>query len=197
MHVIKIVSSSVVILLITVLFAGAVTVPAAAQSGTMHPYDAPSGLIGTTLVVVNYPTQAPPRGDFAIWGDLFNATSGTPVANPTIQLQNSTDNATWHNVSLAIGDSYGDYLLYINESVAGTYYYRTVYAGNDTYASATSNVISELVPANGTTLTGAIYPGSSPEQNYTINGTLYGSGSQIAGATIQLQNSTDGIRGTT
>ena len=179
MRVKKIIPFSVVILLITVSFAGL----AAAQSGpTPTQLSAATNL---TKVAINTP--------FTINGTL-NDTNGFPVATATIQLQNSTDNTTWNNVTTNVTDANGGYQFSNSESAAGTYYYRTAYAGYSSYfGNATSPVLQVQVNKIPTQLSAAAnLPSVAINQSFAINGTLNTTaGTPIAGATIQLQNSTD------
>jgi 5-hydroxyisourate hydrolase-like protein (transthyretin family) len=188
MHVNKIVPFSVVILLITVSFAGIAAAAAPSEVGA----------IGTQLTATATPTTAPVNTNFAISGTL-SVTGGTGIPGATIQLQNSTDNATWTNVTTAatnVTDANGNYQLSNNESVAGTYYYRTSYASyGQYYANATSNVVSVTVTNVTTQLTAVATPTTAPlnTAQFTINGTFSNatSSAAIPGATITLQSSTD------
>ena len=144
MHVNKIVSSSVVILLITVLFAGAVTVPAAAQ---------PIGTIGTNLTV-SFSTAYANGQNFTIIGTL-NDTNGNPIAGATIQLQQNVS-GTWTDLSGKTNttQSDGSYAISTGEqAVASSYEYRTTFAGNATYASATSNAVGIVTAPTTSTST--------------------------------------------
>jgi 5-hydroxyisourate hydrolase-like protein (transthyretin family) len=188
MRVNKIVPFSVVILLITVSFAGIAAAAAPSEVGA----------IGTQLTATATPTTAPVNTNFAISGTL-SVTGGTGIPGATIQLQNSTDNATWTNVTTAatnVTDANGNYQLSNNESVAGTYYYRTSYASyGQYYANATSNVVSVTVTNVTTQLTAVATPTTAPlnTAQFTINGTFSNatSSAAIPGATITLQSSTD------
>ena len=52
-------------------------------------------------------------------------------------------------------DANGSYQFINNESAAGTYYYRTAYDGNDSYANATSNTVNVAVSRVPITVVGA------------------------------------------
>jgi outer membrane protein assembly factor BamB len=129
---------------------------------------------------------------FTVNGTL-NTTDGTPIAGATIQLQKNVS-GTWTNVATNVTNETGGYAFSQNEIAVGVYYYRTTYAGNDTYANATSNVVSVLRPVILTQLSAAANLTSVVvNQNFTINGTLNTTGgTPIAGATIQLQKNVSG-----
>jgi hypothetical protein len=84
--------------------------------------------------------------NFIINGTLRTDTTG--IAGANIALQRSVDNATWNNVTTTASDATGNYQFSKNESAAGTYYYRTAYDGNATYANATSSSVSVNVAAS-------------------------------------------------
>jgi hypothetical protein len=91
-----------------------------------------SATISTTTAYVNQ--------NFAINGTLSVGFTG--VDSQTITLQRSTNIATWNNVTTNVTDATGGYQFSQNESVAGTYYYRTAYAVNATDTNATSNLVN-------------------------------------------------------
>ena len=130
--------------------------------------------------------------NYTINGTLRTDTAG--IAGANITLQRSVDNATWNNVTTTATDATGNYQISHNESVANTYYCRTAYDGNATYAKATSNVVSVTVknPANVATLTATASPATATvNHNFRINGTLSASTGGIGNANITLQRSTD------
>jgi 5-hydroxyisourate hydrolase-like protein (transthyretin family) len=186
MRISKIVPFSVVILLITVSFAGV----AAASPAIV-------GSVPTQLTAAANVTSVPAKTTFTIYGTL-NTTGGTGISGALIQLQNSTDNNTWNNVTNATTDPNGNYTLSNNESALGTYYYRTTYAGySNYYGSATSNVVSvAVIPATPKTtqLSAAATPASvgitSP---FTIRGTLSDAPKGVANAKITLQQNISGV----
>ncbi len=188
MRVNQIIPFSVVILLITVSFAGIAAAAAPSEVGA----------IGTQLNATASVTTAPVNTNFTINGTL-SVTGGTGIPVATIQLQNSTDNTTWTNVTTVatnVTDSNGNYHFSNNESVAGTYYYRTTYASyGQYYANATSNVVSVTVTNVTTQLTAVATPTTAPVNTaqFTISGTFSNatSSAAIPGATITLQSSTD------
>jgi 5-hydroxyisourate hydrolase-like protein (transthyretin family) len=181
MRVNKIVPFSVVILLITVSFAGV-----AAVSAQPTP---------TQLSVAANVTTVPANTPFTINGTL-NATGGPGIANAPIQLQNSTDNATWNNVTPTTAtDANGNYSFSNSESANGTYYYRTTFAGiAPTYGNATSPTVIVTVTKIATQLTVAAPTSVTAGTSFTINGKLTNttSGTPIAGATITLQKNGSG-----
>jgi hypothetical protein len=136
-------------------------------------------------------TTASVNQNFTINGTL-NATGGAPVAGATITLQNSTNNATWNNVTTTATDANGSYQFSNNESAAGIYYYRSTYAGNATYANATSNVVNVTVSKTLTTALNAAAPATAnATQNFTVSGNLTSGGQPLAGQSVTLQRSTD------
>jgi len=98
-------------------------------------------------------------GTLSVSGTLSAGTTG--IAGATITLQNSTDDATWYNVTTMATNATGNYQFSTNESAANTYYYRTTYAGNATYPNATSNTVSVTVtvvtPASSPAVTDSLY----------------------------------------
>ena len=187
----KIVPFSVVILLITVSFAG---VASAVQLGTPTPTQLSAaattyyGIYITGSVAVGMP--------FTINGTLTDA-NGNPIAGATIQLQNSTDNVNWNNVTTATTNANGAYQLGNNESAVNTYYYRTTYAGSTTYTNATSNVVSVTVTKIPTTLTAtASAKIVAVNQQFTVSGTLKTQGTPstaLVSQPVYLEGSYDNI----
>ena len=103
--------------------------------------------VSTTTVYVNQ--------NFTINGTL-NTTLG-PVAGATIQCQKNVS-GTWTNVTGKTNTtaSNGAYRISTSEPTAGTYQYRTIYAGKATgvtlYKNATSNVVSVTVVSKASVL---------------------------------------------
>jgi hypothetical protein len=101
----------------------------------------------TQRTATNLTATAPPTAsanqNFTINGTLSTDTTGIVDAN--ITLQRSVDNATWTTLTTSTTNGTAWYAFSRNESAAGTYYYRTGYAGNSTYANATSNVVKVTV----------------------------------------------------
>ncbi len=96
--------------------------------------------------------------NFIINGSLRTDTTG--IAGANITLQRSVDNVTWNNVTTTATYATGNYQFSKNESAAGTYYYRTAYDGNATYANATSNVVNvqiKITPASSPAVTDGLY----------------------------------------
>ena len=120
-------------------------------------YPAISALSATISAATVYADQ-----NFTISGTLSASdtlSAGTTgIAAATITLQNSTNDATWNNVTTTATNATGAYQFSNNESAPNTYDYRTTYAGNATYLSATSNVVS----VNITTPPPTVTPASSP-----------------------------------
>ena len=101
----------------------------------------------TQRTATNLTATAPPTAsanqNFTINGTPSTDTTGIVDAN--ITLQRSVDNATWTTLTTSTTNGTAWYAFSRNESAAGTYYYRTGYAGNSTYANATSNVVKVTV----------------------------------------------------
>ena len=76
-----------------------------------------------------------------------------------------------------------------------TYYYRTAYAGNDTYANAMSGSVSVGVGGVPTQLNATAAPTTVViNQQFTVSGTLNTTGNApVAGATVQLQENVGGV----
>jgi hypothetical protein len=136
----KIVSFSVVMLLVTVSLAGvAATLPsqvAAQQPGIML-----SAAANLASVAINEP--------FTINGTLIAPGCGTfvtPIAGASIQLQQNVS-GTWQNVTGATNttNATGAYGISTSEPAVGTYHYQTIFAGLPFYANATSNVVTVTV----------------------------------------------------
>ena len=124
-----------------------------------------------TTLTISAPSTASVNHNFTINGTLSAGTTG--IGSRTITLQRSTNNATYTNVTMNVTDANGNYQFSTNESVAGTYYYRTAYAGNASYNNATSNVVNVTVSGGGwgawTSLGGQLALGSSPAAS-VLNG---------------------------
>jgi large repetitive protein len=160
----------------------------------------------TNLTAVAAPTTVPYSTPFTISGTLSNATSPyTGITGATIQLQSSTDNVTFTNVPGAtnVTGATGGYTFSQSEPTAGTYYYRTTYAGDAFYNGTTSNVVNVTVTTIGTTLNATVNGATStsvlPSVPFTINGTLTENttGAPIQNQLITLQSSTDNATWTT
>jgi 5-hydroxyisourate hydrolase-like protein (transthyretin family) len=150
-------------------------------------------VIRPTTLTLSAPSTASINQNFTING-MLNATAGTPVAGAIIQLQKNVS-GTWTNVMTNVTDSTGGYQFSQNESANGTYYYRTAYDGNDTYANATSNTVNVTVFSVSrlpTTLSATISSKFvAVNKQFSINGTLSAGTTSLAGATITLQRSTN------
>ena len=179
MRVNKIVPFSVVILLITVSFAGVAAVSAQSTQTQL------SAAANVTTVAANAP--------FTINGTL-NTTLGPIGPGAIITLQNSTNNSTWNNVTPTTAtDANGNYSFSNSESVNGSYYYRTTYAGSGTtYANATSPVVNVTVTKIATQLSVAAPASASAGTSFAINGTLNTTLGPSSGATITLQKNVSG-----
>jgi hypothetical protein len=187
MRINKIILFPIVILLVTVSFAGV----AAAQPSVV-------GQTPTQLTAVANVTTVTINEPFTINGTL--SATGAPVGpSATITLQNSTNNSTWNNVTPTTAtDANGKYTFSNSESAPGTYYYRTTYAGYGTpsgYGNATSAVVTVNVITIGTQLTAATNLTTvAANTPFTINGTLTNATSVtgIPSAPIQLQKNVSG-----
>jgi 5-hydroxyisourate hydrolase-like protein (transthyretin family) len=156
----------------------------------------------SVVVTIQQPTQLTAAANqstvaigqtFTIYGSLTNA-SGAPVSGETIQLQKYA-NGAWTDVSGVTGTTStgGSYSISVNEGAAGSYAYRTNYAGHATYAGSysTSVVVNVKPPAH---LTAAANPTTfAIGQTFTIYGSLTNTnGAPMSGETIQLQKYANG-----
>jgi 5-hydroxyisourate hydrolase-like protein (transthyretin family) len=151
--------------------------------------------IGTTLnATVNGATSTSvlPRVPFTINGTLTENTTGAPIQNQIITLQNSTDNVTWTNVNTTTTNAAGFYQFSNNESVAGLYYYRTTYAGNTVYSNAVSLVVTAQVGYSTTLNATANLTYAMVNAPFTINGTLNDTSGGIPDVTIALKQNESG-----
>jgi len=98
------------------------------------------------------PTTATVNQNFTINGTLSVGTGGHRPVKPSPS-RNSTDNATWNNVTTTVTDANGNTSSVTMSRLPNTYYYRTAYNGNATYTNATSNVVSVNVTAAPSPLT--------------------------------------------
>jgi outer membrane protein assembly factor BamB len=148
------------------------------------------GKTAATLTATASPTVTFVNQNFTVNGTL-NDPNGNAIAGATITLQKNVS-GTWNNVTTTVTAANGSYQFSNNESAANTYYYRTAYNGNATYANTTSTTVSVTVSPLATTLNAAVSTTSAnATQNFTVNGTLRAGSAAIPGATITLQRSTD------
>jgi len=110
-----------------------------AYVANIHAFESSSSII---LTASASPTKVTLNQNFTISGTLTNGTPSSGIAGATITLQNSTDDATWNNVTTTVTGATGNYQFSNNESAPNNYYYRTAFDGNATYASATSNIVN-------------------------------------------------------
>jgi hypothetical protein len=104
-------------------------------------------------LTVTAPLAVVVNQNFTVSGTL--SAGMADIAHATITLQRSTNNATWTNVTTTVTNANGNYQFSKNESAVGTYFYRTTYAGNDTYGNATSNAVNVTVSMVPITVAGA------------------------------------------
>ena len=95
-------------------------------NGVLYLGEVAIGNASTSLTAAASPTVVAVNSYFAIAGKLGNP----GIAGATITMQRSTNNATWNNVTTTTTSAAGMYQFSNNESIAGTYYYRTAYDGN-------------------------------------------------------------------
>jgi hypothetical protein len=122
-------------------------------AGTITYANATSNVVKVTVTTTKTPTTltasinmttASTNQNFTIKGRLTQ--SGVGLNYQAITLERSTDNKTFTPIATTgpnQGSSY--YNFSRNETTAGTYYYRTTYAGTATYTNATSNVVKVTV----------------------------------------------------
>jgi len=131
---------------------------------------------------------------FTINGTLRDSNGG--IAGATITLQESrteTNPRQYQNVDVVVTNANGEYSFSVTELTAGMYVYRTTYAGNTTYAPATSNDWPVQVNVLTTKLTAVasnttVWAGDP----IYISGTLRDSNGGMARAIITLQVSLHG-----
>ena len=111
--------------------------PANSYVANIHAFESSSS---PSLTATASPTTVKLSQSFTISGTLSAGT--TRIAGAKITLQNSTDDATWNNVTTTATDATGNYQFSNTESATNIYYYRTAYDGNATYDNATSNVVN-------------------------------------------------------
>ena len=154
----------------------------------------------TQLTIAANPSTVALGQTFTIYGSL-TTTNASPMTGETIQLQKYI-NSTWTDV-IGVTDTTstgGSYSFSTSEGTAGSYEYRTNYAGNITYAGNYSipvvvNVKSptQLTPTH---LTAFANPSTVDSGWYfNINGALNNptDGDPITGAVIQLQKNLSGM----
>ena len=127
----------------------------------------------TTLTAAVSTATAYVNQHFTINGTLTHM-NGTPIANATITLQKKVS-GTWTNVvgGTNTTTSNGVYSISTSEAAAGTFQYRTTYAGNATYANATSSSVS--VTVNGIpTPTPTPTPSPTPTVTPTVKPSPFG-----------------------
>src|SRR5665811_1244423 len=113
----------------------------------------------TTITAASTSTPAVNQ-PFTLNGTL--KAGSTSIAGATIQLQKNIS-GTWTNVAGKTNTTQpdGTYNITTSEPTAVTYQYRTTYAGNATYANATSSVVTVTV---GTVNTGITFTSPSGPQ---------------------------------
>jgi outer membrane protein assembly factor BamB len=101
--------------------------------------------LATILSATANPKTVAVNNLFAINGTLTTRT-GAPISGATIQLQKNVS-GTWTKLTGKTNTTTatGTYRISTSESSPSTYQYRATYAGNITYANATSNVVSVKV----------------------------------------------------
>jgi hypothetical protein len=119
-----------------------------------------------TTLTISAPSTASVNHNFTINGTLSAGTTG--IGSRTITLQRSTNNAPFANNTTNVS---GGYQFSKNETTAGTYDYRTAYAGNATLTNATSNVVKVIVKIP-TALTAAAPANATVSANFTVTGKL-------------------------
>jgi outer membrane protein assembly factor BamB len=126
-------------------------------SSTAPAPPSPVSPIVTTLTI-SAPSSAYVNQPITITGTLTNS-YGIGVSAQTIQLQDSTDDATWNNVTTAVTDTGGNYTFSHVESAATVYYYQTIYTGSAAYADSTSPsvAVSFSVPPLSTLAPTAVF----------------------------------------
>lgn len=108
--------------------------------------------IPTQLAATANPTKVVGTQPFTVSGTL-STTNHVPVSGVTVQLQKIVS-GTWANVTAKTNTTTatGAYRISTSERAAGTYQYRTTYAGNDTYVGANSTSVSVKVVSKASAL---------------------------------------------
>ena len=105
----------------------------------------------TTSLTISAPSTATTNTAYNITGVLTDTTTSSPVASASIQLQKNVS-SVWTNVdTAATTNSGGTYSITDTETAAGTYQFRTTYAGVSSKAPATSSTASVVVSVPDTT----------------------------------------------
>lgn len=128
-------------------------------------------------------------------GKLTRTDTGEGLANQTVTLQKLVG-ATWTDVGTGLTGLDGTYLIQYTMSEAGTFNFRTIFAGTETFDSAISSTLTITVNKIPTSLT------LTPDKLKTVVdeivnflGELINSntGAGIAGQTIELQQLIEGV----
>jgi C1A family cysteine protease len=131
-----------------------------------------------TTLTASAPTTAYVATNFFVKGHL--SASGAALPSALVTLKRSTDLAAWSVVASMKTNSAGGYEFRRSEATSGQYFYQSVYDGNATYSSATSNVVKvnvnrQPVPTPTVTATPTVTPTPtvkpSPEFPLTMAGT--------------------------
>ncbi|MGB8311603.1 MAG: Ig-like domain-containing protein [Halobacteriota archaeon] len=106
----------------------------------------PIQLMPTQLTATANPPKVDSGWYFNINGVLTNATSGAPITGQIIQLQKKLG-GEWTDISgrKTLTGADGSYSITYSEGAYGSYEFRTLYAGNDTYAASNSTNVTVTV----------------------------------------------------
>jgi hypothetical protein len=114
----------------------------------------PIQLMPTQLTAAANPATVDSGWYFNISGVLTNATSGAPITGGIIQLQKKLG-GEWIDISgrKAPTAADGSYSITYSEGAYGSYEFRTMYAGSDTYATSNSTTVIVTVQSIAPTKT--------------------------------------------
>ena len=106
----------------------------------------PIQLMPTQLTAAANPAKVDSGWYFNINGMLTNATSGAPITGQIIQLQKKLG-GEWTDIGgrKTLTGADGSYSITYSEGAYGSYEFRTLYAGNDTYAASNSTNVTVTV----------------------------------------------------
>lgn len=133
----------------------------AAQSGWRIENVGVPARIPTTLTATANPTTIAVNRPFTVNGTLTSSrgmptlatSTGTPISDATVQLQKNIS-GVWTDVTGKTNNTTatGAYRISASEPLAGTYQYRTTYAGNIPYAGNNSTSVSVKVVSKASVL---------------------------------------------
>jgi len=167
----------------------------------------PIQLTPTHLTAAANPSTVDSGWYFNINGVLNNATDGAPITGGVIQLQKNLS-GLWNDINgrKTTTTTDGSYSITYSEGSYGTFEFRTVYAGNGTYAASSSTVVTvnvqSIPPPNKTktqlSLTASPTAVNNSTQQITFTGVLSAQFADtpdqtLPDQTIALQKNVSGV----